>query len=280
MENTPRTPQNLHEVENSREHLPTYDMTVASYEITSVQSNIPEGKFAVHEDLIAYKSSEYSVKVMPNIEASQQQLSAMGFENAGSDYAVPGTGAEQGSRDHGEFKNIDTMMAYNLAGMDAGLKDIDYSRLTDQQRSDLESIGFQGAAVHNRSLLTEGEASYRISSGMDAEDLERRLEKVGTFTETTVRVNQNGEKVPAIAYTDQAGNQVVAPKTESLSNLMEDLGYRWVPAPDFDTDIYGQVEKANSEFAPDAAVKTNLLNQFVGGRLVQTVFNSNRPQYN
>lgn len=274
MENSPRQ---IYESENTKELLPTKDMEVVAVEVPSKwNDNLPVGNIASHEGFLAFKTSESgAIKMMPDTEASMQQLAAAGFTNGGENYAVPFTGAEAQERGSREFRDIEATMIYNLASMDAGLKELDYNSLSDEQRQQLEQIGFQGTSTGNGALIRESSgASFRISSGGEAPDFVERAADIGTYSYVPITYDTNQEAVPGVAFTDQAGNQTVTPRTEALDTLLESTGYRKIGQPNFDANVMshlqGTYDSRSNSFDP---VMQNKFGSFIGGSLMGAAIN-------
>ena len=242
MENSPH---NTYESESTRELLPTKNMEVAVLDIPNrPSSEIPAGTYAHREGFIAISSENGSVRMMPDVGPAAEMLLSNGYVDSGDRYNIPFTGIESDGRSSQEFKDVESSMAYNLAGMDAGLKEIDYASLDYSSRQSLEQIGFQGTNVTNGALIQEGSFSFRVSSGREAPDIIQRAGEVGTFSHVPIVYGQNGEAVPGIALTDQAGNQTIAPRNEAIDNLLESTGYRQVDQPTFNADVMSHLQSS------------------------------------
>lgn len=274
MENSPRK---IYESENTKELLPTRDMEVVAVEVPNKWNDeLPAGTIASHEGFLAFKTSENGpVKMMPDTEISMQQLTAAGFSHGGENYAVPLTGAESHERNSREFQDVEMTMTYNLASMDAGLKELDYNSLSDEQRQQLEQIGFQGTSTGNGALIREsGGASFRVSSGREAPDFTERAADIGTYSYVPITYDTNQEAVPGVAFTDQAGNQTVAPRTEALDTLLESTGYRQTGQPNFNADVMSHLQGTyDNQYGSFDPVMKNKFDSFMTGGPMNTAIN-------
>ena len=251
-ENSALQATSAYEQETTKETLlPTREMPVASVSTGIFSDTFPEDGFSHHEGIITYSSNE-TIKVMPDNELSRQQLSEMGLKDLGNNYEVPFTGA--GAYEQSDSKDTALReMAYNLAGIDAGLNVMsmeDYTSLSQEQRDELSSIGFQGTEIHNRSLLSAshpGVLEISVGDHIGIEEVTNRAKDIGTFARVRTEVGPNQPPLELIAYTDQNGNQVITKESEAFSTLRESLGYRELPEPTFNTDVQSLSSGGNNK---------------------------------
>ena len=226
--------------------------------------NLPQGGYSSHEGLIAVKNEgSENIYMMRASDAAYAQLAADGKVSFSSNYAVPYTGGESGDRLDSKFSYKEALLEYNEAAIEAGLKDIDYDQLSDDQKRALRDIGFMGSTIHQDGLLSE-DAAFTVSSAWDYDNnsvnaSKAATENVGTYTSVDVPIN--GKSYEGIAFTDHNGREVIAPKNDTLSQLLGSLGYREVEEPTF--DALTPIAYDPNEYSPGAErIKSDKIRNF------------------
>lgn len=213
------------------------EFPVTSTRVASVEAvgkyvdALPQGGFSSHEGLIALKKpGQEAIQIMKASETAYAQLEADGMVSFASEYQVPYTGADSADRLNPRVAHNETLLEYNEAAIKKGLKQLDYENIDDDQKAALKEIGFSGTDINGLGLLNE-KASLTVSTAWDAE--KAVPENIGTYS--SVVVPSGSLEAECVAFTDHQGNEVIAPKTETLSQLFDSLGYTMLEAPTFDT---------------------------------------------
>jgi len=232
-----------------------------------VDPNLPQGIYSSHEDLIAYKDTgSEAIFVIEDSSEARKQLEDRGLLGEGG-YGVPYTGAGLTKRSEpGYAEHISNPMDYNRAAREANLGVVDWEKLSEEQKNDLKKIGFQGGGPYNLSLLNTSQGNVlEVSSGfrLDEEALQARLENIGTYA--IVEAPIGNYAVPLVAYTDEHGNEAVAPLTNTLEGLLNELGYRRFEQPTFDVNLDPQLNMYDP--------RVNKLNAFRTAALQTHTFN-------
>ncbi len=211
---------------------PVTQTRVASVEaVGKYVDALPQGGFSSHEGLIALKKpGQEAVQIMKASETAYAQLEADGMVDFASEYQVPYTGADSSDRLSPRVAYNETQLTYNEVAIEKGLKQLDYENVTDDQKAALKEIGFSGTDSNGLGLLSE-KAALTVSTAWDAE--KAAPENIGTYS--SIVVPSGSLEAECVAFTDHKGNEVIAPKTDTLSQLFDSLGYTELDSPTFDT---------------------------------------------
>lgn len=233
-------------VQHEQESRTTYPTRgVESRKLNREDESLAPNTFAVHEGLLVMKNERGDMKLAADTDSVRQELLDQGMTLGES--AVPFTGAESNNRfdEDGrptrEWLRAEQDVVLGLAAREKGLRSVDSDSLSDTQRAELGAIGFSGSDMYGIGLLVGRGNKFTVSSGdvLSGEELYARAEHIGTFAHAQV------EGKDMIALTDQMGNEVLAPASETLAGLLSNLGYQENSEPTFSTDFTNEDLRMN-----------------------------------
>lgn len=230
--------------------------------------NVPKHTYYAHEDLIGVNEGDMSTHVMQRTPESLAQLQRNGY--AEHFQGVPFTGGDQDQRESNTWHEIQRDMIFNTASREAGLVALDTRNMVDEHGRDNEAleelrrIGLISTDAGSGPLLGNRGNVLVVSEGhllnpTDDEAIKQRADNIGSFAHIKIPMG-NESHIPGIAYTDQCGNETIAPASPTLGKLLDDLGYREVEQPTFNTDILSPDHPTAPKFGQGNKVRDFLWN--------------------